>query len=468
MVNLFPDQERSIERLRESLRRNKSVLLQGETGSGKSVMAAYMISGSRNKNIKSAFVVPRRDLLRQMSETFNAFVISHSYVAAGMPFNPYSMTHICTVGTLANRMDKIQPGVIFYDECHYGGKQLSDMITYYRAQGTWSIGLSATPEKTTGAGLDEFYDDMICGPTIRELIDLKRLSDYRLFAPSKPDLSQVNVSGGEYNQTQLASFMEHETVLIGDAIKHYKAHAMGKLNIAFCTSIKHSQMTAQAFNDAGIPSAHMDGETPDDERQRIAKAFARRELMNICSVDLMTFGYDLASASGIKTAVIESISDLRPTKSRPLQRQKNGRALRYKESPAIILDHSCNAVYPDGTPNHGFPCQPVEWSLKGRDKKRSSSERASPIRQCSQCFFCHAPSPACPSCGYVYPVESRMVEQVDGELVELDRTVVMRKIEQGRSETLDDLIALGTRRGMKNPRGWAMHVYRAREAKRNG
>ena len=117
---------------------------------------------------------------------------------------------------------------------------------------------------------------------------------------------------------------------------------------------------------------------------------------------------------------------------------------------------------------HGFPCQPVEWSLKGHDKKRSSSERASPMRQCSQCFFCHAPLPACPSCGYVYPVESRMVEQVEGELVELDHTKILKRMEQGRSETLEDLIALGTKRGMKNPRGWAMHVHRAREAKRNG
>jgi len=459
-IQLFPDQIRSIDRLRGALRTHKSVLLQGETGSGKSVMAAYMIANSRAKGLKSAFVVPRRDLLHQMSETFTAFGIAHSFVAAGRPFNPYSQTHICTVGTLANRLDKIQPGIVFYDEAHYGGAQLSSMIAHYKVKGAWSIGLSATPEKTNGQGLDEFYDDLVLGPTIRELIDLKRLSDYRLFAPSRPDLSGISTVAGEYAKGELANFMEHETVLIGDAVKHYLAHAAGKLNITFCTSIKHSQMTAEAFRAAGVPSMHMDGETPDDERRRIASAFARRELMNICSVDLMTFGYDLASASGVKGAVIESISDLRPTKSRPLQRQKIGRALRYKEQPAIILDHSGNTMI------HGMPCEEISWTLTGRKKRKQNDERAIAVRQCPVCYFVHAPAPACVNCGHIYPVESRMVENVDGELVELDRAAMVRRRNQGMAETLDDLVALGRSRGMKNPEGWARHVFAGREKKK--
>lgn len=460
MIELFPDQSASIEKLRESLRRHKSVLLQGETGSGKSVMAAYMIAGSRAKNLRSAFVVPRKDLLYQMSHTFNAFDIPHSFVADGRQFNPYSTTHICTVGTLVNRLTKIQPNIVFIDECHYGGTQLNKIISYYRSVGAWIIGLSATPEKTNGSGLDEYYDDIVVGPTIRELIRLKRLSDYRLFAPSRPDLSGVKITAGEYNQTQLASAMETQTVITGDAIKHYKAHAEGKLNITFCTSIKHSEMTAVAFRDAGVPTAHMDGETPDEERRAIARAFARRELMNICSVDLLCFGYDLASASGVKGAVIESISDLRPTKSRPLQRQKNGRALRYKDAPAIILDHSGNAM------EHGMPCAEIEWSLEGR-KKREGGEKAVAVRQCPGCYYCHAPAPVCPNCGHEYPVQSRMVEEVDGELVELDRLAMAKKIEQGKADSLDSLIEVGRKRGMANPRGWAIHVLQGR-AKKNG
>lgn len=440
--------------------------------SGKSVMAAYMINGCRQKSVATAFVVPRRDLLHQMSRTFSDFEIPHSFVAAGKPFNPYALTHICTVGTLINRKEKIKPKIVFLDECHFGAGQLEEIITYYKSQGFWVIGLSATPEKPNGQGLDAYYDDMVCGPTIRQLIEMKRLSDYRLFAPSRPDLSQIKTVAGDYAKGQLADLMENESVLIGDAVKHYISHAEGKLNVTFCTSIKHSQLMAEAFNRAGVPSVHMDGETPDDERRGIARAFARRELQNICSVDLLCFGYDLASASGDKKAVIESISDCRPTKSRPLQRQKNGRALRYKDYPAIILDHGGNAMV------HGMPCEDIEWTLKGEDKKGRGGERAVAVRQCAggwrdgpmegpempPCYFTHAPSNRCPNCGAYYEVASREVEERDGELEEIDKDRVRRQLrmEQGMCKTLEELVAYGIKTGKKNPEGWAKHVFNAR------
>lgn len=453
MIQLYPDQELSIQRLREKLRVHKSVLLQGETGSGKSIMAAYMIAGSRQKGMVSAFVVPRRDLLRQMSETFQEFGIDHSFVAAKRPFNPYATTFICTSGTLANKLARINPGLILYDEVHYGATLLDRMITHYKAKGAVSIGLSATPEKTNGDGLDEYFDAMVIGPTVRQLIDMKRLSDYRLFAPSRPDLSKIKTVAGDYARGQLADFMEHQNVLIGDAVKHYKQHAGGKLNITFCTSIKHSEMTADAFRAAGVPTVHMDGETPEDERRRIARAFARHELVNICSVDLMTFGYDLALASGIKTAVIESMSDLRPTKSRPLQRQKNGRVLRYKDYPGIILDHAGNAAY------HGMPDEEIDWSLQGRDKeeKRSDGGYTVPIRQCSNCFFCHRPALTCPNCGHEYEVDSRMVKNLDGELAEIAKPTIREFTAEEKiamREIYDKLLINAIKTGM--PRGAAM------------
>jgi hypothetical protein len=40
-----------------------------------------------------------------------------------------------------------------------------------------------------------------------------------------------------------------------------------------------------------------------------------------------------------------------------------------------------------------------------------------------------------------------------------------RRREQATAQTLDDLIAIGKRRGMKHPRAWAQHVMAARETK---
>jgi len=187
--------------------------------------------------------------------------------------------------------------------------------------------------------------------------------------------------------------MTQDKVLVGSAIKHYRDTAMGRLNISFCTSIKHAELTADAFRDAGIPAAHVSGSMDDKEIAMRIKAFARRELLVLANCDLMCFGFDLASAANMDVT-IECMSDLRPTKSLPLQLQKWGRVLRYKDQPAIILDHAGNSK-PDF---HGLPDSDREWSLEGKDSKKGG-EKTEPTRQCGECFFVHRPAPVCPHCG---------------------------------------------------------------------
>ena len=58
------------------------------------------------------------------------------------------------------------------------------------------------------------------------------------------------------------------------------------------------------------------------------------------------------------------------------------------------------------------------------------------------------------------------LQQVDGELIEREFQRREAKREQSQASTLEDLIQIGTRRGMKNPHGWARHVMAARGAKR--
>jgi superfamily II DNA or RNA helicase len=196
-------------------------------------------------------------------------------------------------------------------------------------------------------------------------------------------------------------------------------------------------------------SGAMDG----DERSRRIKAFARRELHVLTSVDLLTFGFDLASAAQMDVT-IEAMSDLRPTKSLSLQLQKWGRVLRMKPDPALIFDHAGNCDI------HGMPDDDREWSLEGRQKRKGgNAEPTIPVRQCGACYMVHRPSPTCPGCGHVYPIKSRMVDEVDGELSEVmeRRAKVEKKMQQGRAKTLQELMALGYSRGR------ALHVLRARQ-----
>jgi len=464
LINLYPDQLELVDATRDAMRRHKSVLVQAATGAGKTVLASFMIQSAVTKGSRCIFMVPRRELLRQTALTLDSYHIPYGLIASGYPENPFARINLATVGTLARRLNKApSANILFVDETHFGGDDVERVINHYKAKGAWIIGLSATPWKLSGKGLGEWYDHMVMGKSIRWLIENNRLSDYRLFAPSRPDLSGIKTIAGDYNKGQLDDKMTSDRVLIGDAVRHYKDRASGALNIAFCTSIKHSEIVAQEFRDQGIPAAHVSGKMDDTEIKALVRAFARRELHVIANCELLTFGFDLASAAGMDVTV-ECLSDLRPTKSLSLQLQKWGRALRKKDFPAMIFDHAGNSE-PD---LHGLPDSDRQWSLAGQDRKSRGGEKSEPTRQCPECYFVSRPSPLCPNCGFVHPIKSREVEHIDGELQEIERDRVERVKErqtQGMAKTLEDLIRIGKLKGHKNPELWAAHIMTARSAK---
>lgn len=437
---------------------HKWVLMQGATGIGKSRMAAAQIQAATSKGKTCVFIVPKRDLVRQMSATFTEFGIGHSFMCDRYPFNRYAQVFIATQGTLKNKVEQIKPHVVFVDESHWGAGVLDKIISSYKSIGSYGVGLSATPERLDGKGLGMWYSAMAKGPSIRWLIDNGYLSDYRPFAPDCPDMSQVRTVAGDYAKGELNAMMEQNSVLIGNAVDHYRDNALGKSNVVFCTSVEHAKLVAQSFNEKNIPAASIDGTMGDDERCALIKAFARKELLVLTSVDLLHTGFDLSSAAGMDCTV-ESMSDLRPTQSLALQMQKWGRVLRKKNYPAFIFDHAGNFD------RHGRPCEDREWTLEGKEKKKRTGETAKRVQTCPKCYYVQPPSRVCGGCGQTYEVKSREVEQVDGALVELSKDDIKRvaKREQGKAQTYDELVALGVSRGYKNPKGWAFNLMKARK-----
>lgn len=458
MIRLREYQQSMVDRVQSGMRQFKWQLLQLPTGGGKTFTSGAMIQRAAMKGSTCFFVVPRRELLRQTADSYSSVGIDFGYIAAGYRPNPFAKVQLCTVGSLAKRLDKSPiPKLVFVDETQHGSNQLGDIINWAKGHGAWGVGLSATPSRTDGTGLGMWYDNMVMGPTPRELMDMGELSDYRMFAPDTPDMTGIRTVAGDYAKGQLADKMESDRVLVGNAVKHYKAHANGMLNLTFCASVKHAEIVAASFRDGGVPAMHIDGRMDDAERTKIIKAFARREIKVLTSCQLLTFGFDLASAAGMDVTV-ECMSDLQPTQSLALQMQKYGRALRKKPFAAKIFDHAGNSA------RHGFPDDPREWTLEDREKRGGgNSEPTIPTKMCENCFFVARPSPCCPNCGTPYPVMAREVEEVDGELVELERQEARKaaRVEQGMAKGFTDLLAVERARGHK--RGWAENVYLARK-----
>ena len=426
--------------------------------SGKTALTAQMLKTAASKNLESWFIVHRRELVKQSILAFDKVGVPHGVISNGFYEDTRPKIQVCSIQTLVNRWPKLRPPrLIVWDECHHLGAKSWESIFISQPQ-AFHIGLTASPIRLDGKGLIKYFETLLMGPRVRELIDSNFLCDYKLYAPGGPQLSGVHTRMGDYIKSELLQVMDKPTIT-GSAIKEYVKRAYDKRAVVFCVSIEHSKHVVAEFNREGIDAEHVDSESDSTYRDAAIERFRRGETKVLSNVDLFGEGFDLPS--------IECVILLRPTQSLGLYLQQVGRALRPYEGKdhAIILDHANNAAL------HGLPDDDREWTLNGVSKNKRDKSDGPAIKICPSCFAAQLPGVlACRFCNALFPSKPRQVAEQDGELVEIDAAKIRtnRKVEQYRAETLQDLIALGTARGYKRPHLWAKHVFNGRQRKKLG
>jgi superfamily II DNA or RNA helicase len=296
--------------------------------------------------------------------------------------------------------------------------------------------------------LGEFYSELIQGPTPPQLTAEGYLAPARVLAPPGPSLIGLKRRMGDFDMNQAGQILQAGQAM-GDCLAHYRKYLDGQTAIAFCCSVAHAEAVARLFNEHGVAAASIDGTMDSATRERLLSDLGAGRLKVLTSCALIGEGVDVPSVSGCIL--------LRPTQSLSLHLQMIGRCLRPQPGKqAVILDHVGNVL------RLGHHLEQREWSLAGVLKQ--DREKAPSVKVCPKCFSCMASAkPVCPDCGHEFTVERRDLVHVDGELVEVNQQD--RKREQSTAQTIEDLIQVGKRRGMKNPRGWARHVMAARQAK---
>lgn len=463
MIQLRGYQDELISDLRDALRRSKRVLVQAPTGAGKTVLASYMIDGTRARSQPAWFICHRAELVEGTSKTFTKFCIHHGIIAGGFPTNLQQLVQVCSIDTLKNRLDKLQaPRLAIIDEAHHcSAAGWAKVVAWLHERGTIIIGLSATPQRLDGQGLDAHFDDIVLGPAVSWLIENGHLAQYKIFAPSAPDMKGVRKQMGDFAKGDTAERMD-KPKLIGDTISHWRKLADGLRTVAFAVNRAHSLHIVEQFNAAGIPFAHLDGDTPKGERASTIQRYAAGEIIGLSNVGLFGEGFDL-SAIAQRDVTIDAVLDCAPTMSLAAYMQRGGRMLRpYPGKVGIYLDHAGNSG------RHGFFDDEREWTLDGKAKggKAANDNAPPPPLTCDGCFNqIKRPTPAaCPHCGKKLMADAKPIEVADGELKEMteaDKRAVRARLkaEQAEAKTLDELVNLARKRGYKHPMKWAQHVF---------
>ena len=359
MLTLHNFQEKMVQSTREKLRTGiKRILLQAPTGAGKTVLTAFMTGNAAKKGKIIWFIVHRRELIRQSSRTFEMVGIQHGIVSAGWDMNNRSAVQICGVQTLVKRLHRLyKPDIIIWDESHHIAAT-SWRTIYEQFPYAVHIGLTATPRRLDGKGLADYFDTMICGPDVGTLIQGGLSDADRLFSVPGVQTDGLHHRGGDFKREEVVAALERSTVM-GDAVAHYLKHANGRRGLVFEASIERSERLAKSFRDAGIPAAHVDGNTDSMVRDMAMGDLETGALRIICNVDL--FG------EGVDVPAIEVVHLCRPNNSLTVYLQQVGRGLRLApgKHDVLIFDHAGNVQ------RHGRPDDAREWVLTGNQSRRS-------------------------------------------------------------------------------------------------
>ena len=449
-MQLRPYQQQAVSDLRVALRSgHRSALLVMPTGAGKTVVFTEIARSATERGNTVFVLVHRRELVTQASDKLTKAGVDHGIIAAGFPTSPHKV-QVCSVQTLIRRLTSVpaEPDLIIIDEAHHAVAGSWDRLIQHFSDAKL-VGVTATPCRLDGRGLGSHFSTLVQGPSVAQLVDFGFLSEHKVYAPpTVADLKGVKTRAGDYARDQLSEVMDRPTVT-GDAVSHYRRLADGLPAIAFCCSIAHAISVRDSFAGAGYRAKLVHGSMKMDERDEAISGLADGRTQILCSVDVVSEGTDVPAVSA---AIL-----LRPTQSESLYLQQVGRILRPQPGKtAIVLDHV------GATKKHGFVDDPRNWSLDSKPKKQRQDEPAPSVRQCPKCFAAFKPQPECPCCGHVFPIKTKELTQVDGQLVEMRRERQERRNEIGRARTLPQLLAIAEKKGYKP--GWAYKIFYGRKS----
>ena len=336
-----PFQERLLEQLalcrRQGHHRN---LLASATGTGKTVMAALDYARLRKElgRARLLFVAHRKEILNQSQATFRHALREPAFGEQWVDGKtPSRFEHVfASIQSLRLAdLDALAPNhfdVVIVDEFHHAAapsyKRLLEHVTPKEL-----LGLTATPERADGLPVLHWFDDRIAAELrLWDAIDQHYLTPFLYFGlHDGHDLTEIPWKRGTgYDVTGLTNLYTASDAAARQVIKEIceRAEDLSTMRcLGFCVSIDHARYMARVFNEAGILSRAVWGDSPAADREAALKDLNEGRIRVVFSVDLFNEGIDVPT--------VDTLLLLRPTDSPTLFLQQLGRGLRRTDDKTV-------------------------------------------------------------------------------------------------------------------------------------
>lgn len=416
-MRLWEHQQRALDDVAAAvLGGSRRIVVASPTGSGKTVIQSEMAGRCAATGKRVVLLTNRRILLKQCADQLVEHGVDFAVVSSEWEqyLDSSCAVQLCSIPTLWARRERVElpaADLVLVDEAHsnHRGDMAWNLLEHYRQRGAVLVGFTATP-----VGLAAAYDTLVVAAKTSELLAKGVLVPCDVFAPNQPDVDGVKVVNGEYSARDLEKRVRSCTVF-GHVYPHWdKINPAHLPTVMWAPGKDFSRWFVKMFNDKGVPAAHVDGSTPDAEREDIFGRLNDGRLTIVSSCGVLREGWNAPSvACGIL---------LQPCRSLSTYIQIAGRLLRSHpgKEKAILLDHA-GAVWA-----HGSPTNDIDWELgdtnhsiqqRAKKKRKENGEGPGEGICCPQCHFVRQAGPICPRCGHTCGESVRFVRQTDGKLV---------------------------------------------------
>lgn len=327
-----------VERVVHDRHRN---LMVAATGTGKTVVAALdykRLCWDLGGQPTLLFVAHRKEILQQALRTYREVLADPSFGELYVDGQrPDRWQHLfASVQSLSSYGIENIPqhaySVVVIDEFHHAEAKSYRRILDFLAP-VELLGMTATPERGDGVDVRAFFG----GRTAVELrlwdaLKADLLTPFHYFAVADGlDLRGVEWRSGGYDVGSLSSLVTGNDVrarIILKAVRDKVADLSAMKALAFCVSRDHAHYMNRIFNDAGVPSAVVLGDTPSTERYDAVQRLRCGDLKVVFAVDVFNEGVDVPS--------VNTVLLLRPTESATVFLQQLGRGLRLADQKPVL------------------------------------------------------------------------------------------------------------------------------------
>jgi superfamily II DNA or RNA helicase/HKD family nuclease len=409
-IRLEPFQERLLEEVEVARARGQHHnLLVSATGTGKTVMAAVDYTRLRDRLERSRllFVAHRSEILEQSMATYGHALrdpdFGELWVGGKRPSrfeHVFASIQSLSLASLEG-LDPAHFDVVVVDEFHHAAAP-SYHALLDRLNPRELLGLTATPERADGLPILKWFDGRISAELrLWDAIDQHRLVPFAYYGiHDGVDLREVPWKRGRgYDAeglTNLYTANDAWARQVLDQLAQRVDDVAEMRALGFCVSIEHARFMARVFDDLGVASTAVWGDSPAEERRAALDRLRRGDINIVFSVDLFNEGVDLPN--------VDTLLLLRPTDSPTLFLQQLGRGLRKatdKHSCLVLdfvgqhrrefrFDRRFQALLGGSRKSverqveTGFPFLPagchMELSSKARDIVLENIKRATPTR----------------------------------------------------------------------------------------